>query len=307
MKHVDIIIPVYNTPLQYLSVALDSIRSQTYKDWTAWIVNDASNESYTQQMVDLLASYQDHRFQYLYSDHRGPSGSRNVGIHAGKAPYVAFLDSDDYWMPTLLEHHVTILDKQSTITLVHAHFELIDSEGKRLQDKAPHKALNGRNATQLLTLMLRENYVSTSSVMVRRYILEQVGGFDETFPCLVDKELWMRMLNAGAQFYYESEVLFQYRLHPQNISKKTDLLLATRMRIIQKAESIIQGNTSFSDIDWSKLKRDMASHMHREAAEAYLDQGMYLRALKHSSPIKAGMSRNSLQLFLRCMYHAIRR
>ena len=307
MSRVDVIIPVYNTPFRFLSVALDSLRAQSFTDWTAWIINDASEGSYTQELVKRLEDYNDSRFQYLYSDHKGPAGSRNVGISHGKAPYIAFLDSDDLWMPLILERHISHLEKNNALALVHAHYELIDTEGARLRSVPPHRDLNALGVSELFAALLRENFVSTSSVVVRRRVVEEVGGFDDTFPCLVDKDLWLRILNRGARFYYDPEVLFQYRLHPQNISKRTDLLLATRLRIIAKAEELIRGNPAFADIRWKRLKNDMLHHMHAEAAEGYLERGETLLALKHSTRNLAGLSRNSFLLFTRTVYGAIRR
>jgi hypothetical protein len=154
--------------------------------------------------------------------------------------------------------------------------------------------------------MLRENFVSASSVVLRRNVLERVGGFDATFPCLVDKELWLRLLGVRAKFHYDPEMVFQYRIHPQNISKKTDLLLATRRRIIDKVEGLVQqGDALLADIDWPTLKREMVCHMHREAADGYLARGEYSQALKYSSPWYAGVSRGSCMLFLRSLYRSL--
>lgn len=306
MAQVDVITPVFNTPLRFLTVALDSLRAQTFTDWNAWIINDASDAAYTEKLEATLKAYADPRFHYLYSDHKGPAGSRNVGIVEGKAPYVAFLDSDDCWMPELLARHVAALESDAGVVLVHGHYEQIDEDGRRCGSVPPRQGLNDLGVPQLFAAMLRGNFVATSSVVVRRNSLEQVGGFDETFPCLVDKELWLRLLNAGAGFRYDPAVVFQYRIHAQNISKKTDLLLATRRRIIAKAERLVGENSAFAGIDWPSQKREMEHHMNREAAAVYLERGEFVRALKYSSPFHAGVSRESLLLFARSLYRSLR-
>jgi len=306
MARVDVIIPVFNTPHRFLTVALDSLRAQTLPDWNAWIINDASDAAYTVKLEETLRAYADPRFHYLYSDHKGPAGSRNVGIVEGKAPYVAFLDSDDCWMPELLERHVAALEGDAGIVLVHGHYEQIDADGKRCGSVPPRQGLNDLSVPQLFATMLRENFVATSSVVLRRSSLEQVGCFDESFPCLVDKELWLRLLNIGARFHYDPEIVFHYRVHSQNISKKTDLLLATRRRIIDKAERIVRENSSLAGIDWPGQKKEMEHHMNREAAAVYLERGEFVRALKHSSPLHAGLSRASCLLFARSLYRSLR-
>lgn len=306
MALVDVIIPVFNTPHRFLTVALDSLRAQTFADWDAWIINDASDAAYTEKLVETLRAFADPRFHYLYSDHKGPAGSRNVGIVEGKAPYVAFLDSDDCWRPDLLARHVATLEADPGIVLVHGHYEQIDADGRGCGSVPPRQGLNDVGVPQLFAVMLKENFVATSSVVLRRNSLEQVGGFDDSFPCLVDKELWLRLLNAGARFHYDPDIVFQYRVHAQNISKKTDLLLATRRRIIDKAERIVQGNSSFAFMDWPRQKREMEHHMNREAAAVYLERGEFRRALKHSSPFLAGLSRESCLLFARSLYRTLR-
>jgi glycosyltransferase involved in cell wall biosynthesis len=302
---VDVIIPVFNTPFHFFMAALSSLRAQTFSNWEAWIVNDASDKSYTVQLVETLQSYADPRIHYLYTEHKGPAGSRNVGIVEGEAPYVAFLDSDDCWMPHHLSRQVALLKANAEIALVHAHCEVIDTEGQRLHAAPAKVGLNDLSTSTLFAALLKENFVAASSVVVRRRMLEEVGGFDDTFPCLVDKELWLRLLNKGARFHYDPEVSFQYRVHPQNISKRTDVLLATRRRMIEKAEGFVRSNPMFADMDWPALKREMICHMYREAAAVHLEQGRYAQALQYSSPFYAGMSRSSYLLFLRSLYRSL--
>jgi glycosyltransferase involved in cell wall biosynthesis len=305
MALVDVIIPVFNTPHRFLTVALDSLRAQTLSDWKAWVINDGSDRQYTAELEESLRAYGDPRIQYLYSDHKGPAGSRNVGIVEGRAPYVALLDSDDCWLPHHLSRQVALLEANREIALVHGHCDVIDPAGQLVHSPPPKTGLNALSNARLFADMLRENFVSASSVVLRRSALEQVGGFDASFPCLVDKELWLRLLNAGARFHYDPEIVFRYRVHPQNISKNTDLLLATRRRIIQKAESLLKDAAPLADIDWPTLKREMISHMYSEAADGYLARGEYGRALKYSSPFYAGVSRRSCALFLRSLYRSL--
>lgn len=302
MAIVDVITPVFNTPLNFVKAALDSLVAQSLGDWEAWIINDGSSELYTVQLMGILQSYNDQRVHYLHSVHRGPAGSRNVGILEGKARYVALLDSDDIWMSHHLSRQVALLQTDADFDLTHGHGEVIDAEGRQLYSALPKLDLNDLSPGNFFAAMLKENFVAASSVVMRRDVLEKVGGFDATFPCLVDKELWLRLLNAGAKFYYDPEVVFQYRVHSQNISKKTDLLLATRRRIINEVEGFMRSNALFSDLDWPALRREMFFHMHREAADSYFARGEYERSLKYSAFFYSGLSRDSFWLFMRSLY-----
>jgi len=307
MARVDVIVPVFNTSFRFLDVAFDSLRAQTFNNWKAWVINDASERTYTAELIKKLDGYGDSRFNYLYCDHKGPAGSRNVGIAQGSAPYVALLDSDDCWLPLHLVRQVSLLEEHEGLDLVHGHREIIDAEGRKMPSIAPRAGLNELSQVQLFAEMLLENFVAASSVVVRRNALERVGGFDDSFPCLVDKELWLRLLHSGSKFHHDREVVFQYRVHPQNISKKTDLLLATRRRIIDRAEDLIRDNVLLAEINWPALRRSMEGHMHREAANAYLERGKYREALKHSLPWVAGFSWPSSLLLARAAYRMLAR
>ena len=303
MTEVDVIIPVFNTPLRFLTEALDSLRDQTHTRWTAWVIDDGSDKKYSLALKDTLHKYNDSRLNYLYTEHKGPAGSRNVGIHKGTAPYVALLDSDDCWLPAHLARQVARLDTDNRVSVVHGHRTIIDSGGQPLTREFPHTGLNGIDAQQEIVRMLKENYVNASSVVVRRTVLDHVGYFDETFPCLVDKELWLRILIAGFRFHYDSEIVLLYRVHSQNISKKTQLLLETRQRIVEKAEAMIKGNALYADLDWNALRREMRHHMYLEAAEAHYELGNFVQALKFCLPTYSGLSPHSCKLFWRSLVH----
>lgn len=305
MALVDVIIPVFNTRLQFVVAALSSLREQTFSDWKSWVIDDGSDAEYGIKLAETLRSFDDRRIEYLYSDHQGISASRNVAIMKGRAPYIAFLDSDDCWMPDHLSNHVKILDANDAITLTHGHFSIIDSDGQTLKSKPAVEGLNSLNFSQCFVRMLIENFVAFSSVVVRRSAVEQIEGFDGTFPCLSDKVFLLRLLNAGAKFHHDPAAALQYRVHPQNISKKTDLLFTTRRRLIDLAEKFIQSNPLLGDIDWPSLKKEMERHRYKEAAEAHFAQHRYTEALKYGSPLHSGLSRRSCMLFLRSLARSI--
>lgn len=306
MAMVDVIVPVFNTRLHFLAAALKSLREQTLSDWSAWIIDDCSEKSYSLELEEHLRSYDDPRIKFLRAEqHMDASGSRNVAIRKGQARYVAFLDSDDRWMPHHLSRQVALLDANDGIALAHGNSEIIDPQGQLVRRRPPRTGLNELSIAQSFVCMARENFVVLSSVVLRRSVLERVDSFDETFPMLADKELWLRLLNIGARFHYDPETCVQYRVHPENTSKKTDLQMATRRRIIEKAEGLLHRNAQLEEIDWPSLKREMERHMYSEAAEGYLEQGRYTQALKYGSPFYSGFSRHSCVSYLRFLFRAV--
>lgn len=305
MTAVDVIIPVFNTPLHYVVAALNSVRDQSLSDWSAWIVDDGSEKSYAAALKERLDVLHDRRFSYTYTDHKGAGGSRNVVIAKGQAPYVAFLDSDDCWTSHHLFRQVTLLDARNDVDLVHGHCVIIDADGRVTASPPPRTGLNDMTIVQSFVRMLEGNYVVLSTAVVRRRLLEKVGGFDGTFPSLADKELWIRLLGAGARFHHDQEVVVQYRVHPGNTSKKTDLLLATRHRIIEKAEHVLKGNELLAGVNWPAIRKKMVRHMYLEAAEAHLEGGRYSEVLKFGSPFRSGLSRRSCILLARALYRSV--
>lgn len=185
--------------------------------------------------------------------------------------------------------------------MVHGHFELIDASGARLHPVPPNCEVKRLDSRQQFAAMLRENYVSTSSVVIRRHSLESVGGFNETYPCLVDKELWLRLLADGAKFIYVEDVVFAYRLHPNNISKNTALVSATRKRLIDDAVQMIREKRLMDDGEWRGLRRDMMRSMHEQAALGYLAQENYRKAVEEVLPWRAGLTLSSSRILLKAL------
>lgn len=287
---VDVIIPVFNTPLKFLGETLNSLKAQTYPHWTAWIVNDGSPAEYSATLDAFLQTNADERYRVLNADHKGPAGSRNVGLVEGTAPIVAFLDSDDCWMPTHLERQMAVLAARPEITLAHGRSTIIDAESHEVGPTPSQDVLNTLTPQQLFARMLESNFINAASVVVRREAIREVGYFGESFPCLVDKELWMKVLARGARLHYDAEIVLKYRVHAGNISKKTATLLDTRAKIIALAEELIRANPALLDTDWPQLRARMERHRFREAAYGFRAQGLLDKAIECSMPSRAGWS-----------------
>ena len=134
---VSIIIPCYNSE-SYLANAIDSVLTQTYPHWELFIVDDCSTDKSSAIIADYVA--QDSRIHYLKTS--SPSGSpclpRNMGIKAANGRFIAFLDSDDCWLPTKLEEQLPLFEKPN-VGIVYSNYEKISENGKRSQRivKAP--------------------------------------------------------------------------------------------------------------------------------------------------------------------------
>lgn len=177
-------IPVFNRP-DAVCRAISSVLAQTCRDYEVVVVDDGS----TDHTAEAVVAIRDDRIRLIrHGRNRGGGAARNTGIQSTMAPLVAFLDSDDEWMPAKLERQLEAFERSSEdVALVYAGVERIDADGHAAIDiPRPHPDLASR--------LLVQNVVGETSVpMVRRSALEQVGGFDEELPASQDMDLWLRI------------------------------------------------------------------------------------------------------------------
>ena len=179
---VSVIIPTYNRSW-CLSEAIDSVLSQTFQDMELIVVDDGS----TDETPALLSRYDD-RLRCLRQTNRGVSVARNHGIQAANGALIAFLDSDDLWQPDKLARQVDFFDRQPDALICQTEETWI-RRGVRVNPKHRHRKPSGWIFEPSLALCL----VSPSAVMMRRELLEEMGGFDESLPACEDYDLWLRV------------------------------------------------------------------------------------------------------------------
>ncbi len=167
---VTIVIPVYNR-ISLLYNAVESIVKQTYTNWELIITDDGSTDG----TAEWVRSIPDSRVRLLQLSHSGHIGSvRNMGVRAGSGEWVAFLDSDDVWMPEKLALQLYALEKSGT-RWCYGKFELMNESGQTVPSKwGAYRSISGWIIKQLLTTAAS---VFIGSVMVHRSLFEEVNGF----------------------------------------------------------------------------------------------------------------------------------
>lgn len=204
MPTVTVVIPTYNRPTLVVE-AIASVRRQTLADWEAVVVDDGSDEP-SRAAVEGLA---DPRIRYVYQRNAGLAAARNAGIRLSRAPYVAFLDDDDLWLPTKLAAQVLVLDDRPEVGLVTGGWLCVDEKGATLKEVRPWQ---WRPNLDLHTWLYACPSVP-SAVMVRREWLERAGGFDEGLrQHAEDWDLWLRLAGAGCPMAWVEEVVCAYRI-----------------------------------------------------------------------------------------------
>ncbi|MEO0854103.1 MAG: glycosyltransferase, partial [Cyanobacteria bacterium J06648_11] len=219
---VSVVIPVYGVE-RFVAATVRSVLAQTYPHFEVWIVDDESPD----RSIEICRQFDDPRLHIIHQCNRGLAGARNAGIRHCRGQYVAFLDSDDIWLPQKLEKHVAHLERSAQVGVSYCPSEFIDEAGNPLGIyQTP--ALTNISAGQVLC----RNPVGNGSVPVlRRKVLEAIAFpdsrygaeatcyFDETFRESEDVECWTRIaVLTDWRFEGIPDVLTQYRVNLGGLS-----------------------------------------------------------------------------------------
>jgi glycosyltransferase involved in cell wall biosynthesis len=183
VTEVSIIIPTYNRAEKVLR-AINTAFDQTISDFELIVIDDGSEDG----TIDVLTKFADRINIIRHEKNLGVSAARNSGIRSSQSPFIAFLDSDDYWLPQKLETQLQFFKENPEAVLCQTE-EIWVRNGVRVNPWNKHLKPSGYIFEQSLKLCL----VSPSAVMIRRGIFNEVGLFDEDFPVCEDYDLWLRI------------------------------------------------------------------------------------------------------------------
>lgn len=227
---VSIIIPTYNRA-EVIGRAVASILRQTYDDFEIIIVDDGSVDN-TQEIVEGI---NDDRIRYIRLEHnQGACHARNVGIQASKHRYIAFLDSDDEWLPDKLEFQMRkMMDASENVGLVYCRMSRERDDGRERIYTPPYECRKDLLEGNMFRFLLWRNVIGTPTILVRRECLEDVGGFKDSLPCLQDYELVLRIAKRW-QIAFVDQVLLEVHKTANSISSKVAERLVVQSYLISK-------------------------------------------------------------------------
>jgi glycosyltransferase involved in cell wall biosynthesis len=185
MPKVSVVIPVYNAR-HFLRHTVATVFAQTWQDWELVVVDDGSTDGSGDAIRDC-----GERVRYIRQDNGGVAKARNRGIADSTGQYVALLDHDDLWHPTKLQKQVAVLEGRPDLGMVITDVAHIDRDGREMGIIGA-----GYRPSERFARLFVRGYVPTpSAALIRRSVLQQVGGFDEAFLSagLDDHELWTRI------------------------------------------------------------------------------------------------------------------
>jgi len=266
MALIDVIIPCYNYGM-YLNDSIESVLRQTFQDFNLFIIDDGSTDN-TREVGERFQSIHPN-IHYVFHENRGLPAARNVGLKLSTAPFIAFLDADDVWMPKKLEESLRLFSLQPNIGMVYTVIELMDNAGNQLSPARPCAPVKGNVFRQLL---FRNRIVSPSSVLLRRECIDKVGGFDELLPCCADWDLWLR-ITRFFQIDFVANPMVKVRIHPSNMHKNVEKMVRDKLVLIHKA--LRDESKVLSDIEQS-----VRANLYLTVSRQYIDIGSQKKTLQ---------------------------
>lgn len=227
---VSVVIPAWNSA-STLPRTIGSVLAQTWMQRELIVVDDGSSDD----TMALLVSYGD-QLRAVRQANAGPSAARNHGLLEARGRYVAFLDADDHWLPEKLERQVALLEAHPELGFCSTATTVVDMQGAVVRDWPCCEV-----AKPLLeTLFMHSAAVSgsTSSVLARRALLLEVGGFDERLRGFEDPDLWIR-LSARAGYACIPEMMTVVVRTPNSVSGNLGAMCAATLASFHKNRALL--------------------------------------------------------------------
>lgn len=277
MSMISIIIPTYNRS-KFICQAIDSVLAQTHQfSYEIIVVDDGSNDN----TYEKLKLYGD-QIIYIKQNNNGPGAARNRGIIEAKGEYIAFLDSDDIWVPRKLEIQLDFFRRYPYLDLVFGdinnfYTSRIDNMPE-IKNREIHNYLivNAKHIHGILECLVSQNIIFTSDVVLKRSCFERIGMFDESLRIGEDYDLWLRAA-CDCRFGFINSVLAKRRRHEGNLVNDWVRLTSSTLQVLKKFE---QNHTNLSKNTARLLSAKMLD-LHYDLGSYFLKQLDFSSAYSH--------------------------
>jgi glycosyltransferase involved in cell wall biosynthesis len=210
---VSVIIPTYNRAA-WVTAAAASVLTQKFGDYELIVVDDGSTDA----TLEALASLRGQVKVLRRGERRGVSAARNLGAGAARGEWLAFLDSDDLWLPDKLARQMDYLRAHPDLLICQTE-EIWMRNGVRVNPPATHRKVGG----DIFFRSLERCSVSPSAVMVHRGLFEDMQGFDESLPAAEDYDLWLRIAWRYPVGLTPEPLVLKRGGHPDQLSRQWGL------------------------------------------------------------------------------------
>jgi glycosyltransferase involved in cell wall biosynthesis len=231
---ITVVLPTYDR-LQYLPQTIDSVMAQSFADFELLIADDGSGAE-TQAYLDGLLQVP--RIRILRLPHTAnPGAVRNRAIRAAGGEFIAFIDSDDVWLPGKLETQLAALRATPACKWSYSEFAWVDAAGQSIDwRRNPARTLFDGQVFE--PLLRRRAGIALPTVMTERALLERAGGFDEQLLLHEDYDLWLRLALLSPTKLVP-QALTRVRRHDQHFSRSGIPLLLSRARVLEKLQGLL--------------------------------------------------------------------
>ncbi len=221
---VSAVVPAYNRAAT-LPEALDSALAQEGVPFEVVVVDDGSTDA----TPEVLARYGD-RIRVHRQANAGQSAAVNRGVEMARGDLVALLDSDDAWLPGKLARQVPMLDSDASAGMLYAAVDFMDAEGRAVPDpRPPRKTPSGG----ILGALLEGNFIRTPTVLLRRALFLEAGGYDPDLRCVNDWDLWLRIATFH-RVLRDPVPSARYRLHGDQAVRLRRRLAEERVAVLER-------------------------------------------------------------------------
>lgn len=252
IPQVSVVIPVYNA-IDHIEECLASVINQrTPFSLEVIVVDDGSTDGTLEKLRSTSG------LTCLAQSNRGPAAARNSGIRHARGEYIAFLDADDLWPESKLQKQVELMQR-------HPDAAMCFGDCRQFKDKHwwPHTLFEEgdygegswgpwpyvRNAYARL---LRNNFITTGSVVVRRQVLDELGGFDESLGLVEDLELWLRIARHHPIVWCRDVCLLRRR-HAGNLSREAEAMSLAYLEVLKRQHTRCADKLASQGIDLNSL------------------------------------------------------
>jgi glycosyltransferase involved in cell wall biosynthesis len=264
---ISVIIPTYNYA-KYLPQAIESVLNQTLKNFEIIVVDDGS----TDNTKDVLKPYRS-SIRYIYQQNKGLPSAKNTGIKASHGEFIAFLDSDDLWLPEKLELQKRFYNEHPSVGMVICNGFLFDETGI-IRTFFPVDSINPI-PKDLHTSLFLQNIIPVLTTLTSKNCFDKIGLHDETLTSAEDLDLWIR-LTRYFTVGYVPEPLVKYRKHPEAMSMNVERMCENKIRVIKKNLIL------FPDVLYKKpAVQNRLSDYYFELSLANLKKLRIILAIKH--------------------------
>lgn len=291
---VSAIIPAYEAA-EFIAEALDSVFAQTFTGYEVIVVNDGSRD--TDALERVLEPYRK-RIIYIRQENRGPGGARNTGILKARGEYLAFLDSDDAWLPCYLAEQIRILRADPNPDLIYSDALLFGQSvpaGQTFMQTAP-----SHGTVTVESLVRSQCSVITSGTVARRQSVIDAGLFDESFMRSEDFDLWLRMADCGYRLSYHKKVIARHRMRAGSLNTDLDQMLLSQIRVLTEFADARSFPPGLSDaIDMQILH--CRALLSLEQSKRHLTAGEYAQARLLLEQANSFSQSAKLKVILACL------